>query len=106
MGGAAAGAGAAAGGAQAEATETAPTITPREMSETDKAKKLQAFSALYGPVTLVKEKNWDGRELEFVKFSHKNRQVKMPIGLIYDAKEPKALEGYFVVYSTSGGGMM
>jgi len=76
----------------------APTIKPREMSDLDKAKKLQAFKTLYGPTTIVEEKNWDGTLVEYVKFAHGGKQVKMPVGMVYDAEDPKSLEGYFEIY--------
>lgn len=97
------GMGAAAGGQAAPAAPPPAKIEARKMNELEKAKKLKAFSAAYGPVTVAKEKSWDGRELEFVKFRFKGRQIKLPMDMVYDAKQPKDLEGYFEVYSAGRG---
>jgi len=91
-------------GGEAEAAQApAPKVELRKMSEVEKAKKLQAFSGVYGPVSVAKEKNWDGTVLEFVKFKFQGRQIKLPMGLVYDAPQPKDLEGYFEIYSVGRG---
>jgi hypothetical protein len=77
-------------------------IKPREMSDVDKAKKLQGFVALYGPITLVKEKNWDGTQLEYVRFKYQGQQIKLPVGMVYDAPNLEALTGYFKIYAVGG----
>jgi hypothetical protein len=72
-----------------------------ELTEVEKAKKLQEFTAAYGPVKILKEKNWDGRELQYVEFSFKKEACALPIGEVYDAPKPKDLEGYFWIYPAS-----
>ena len=94
------GGGAAAAAAPAEAGPT--KVQPQKLTDVEKAKKLQAFSALYGPVTVVKEKNWDGAELEYARFKYQGQQVKLPMGIIYDARKPKELAGYFGMYAVGG----
>jgi hypothetical protein len=75
----------------------------------EKLKLIQQFAALYGPVVWVKEKNWDGRIIDWVTFTHKSQGVKLPVSMIYDAstiqKKPwlQLLEGYFGIYSTGLG---
>jgi len=94
------GGGAAAAAAPAEAGPT--KVQPQKLTDVEKAKKLQAFSALYGPVTVVKEKNWDGAELEYARFKYQGQQIKLPMGIIYDARTPKELAGYFGMYAVGG----
>jgi hypothetical protein len=72
------------------------------MSDEERAKKVREFAKNYGPLTLAYEKNWDGRVLEWVMFSHKGQSIKMPLSMVLDAPKTKELEGYFVIYPASG----
>jgi len=82
---------------------------PPPISETEAAAKVHDFAALYGPVTRVEEKNWDGRLLQWVSFTYdgenlklKGRRFKLPLSMVVDAPYPEVLEGYFPIYSAAG----
>lgn len=90
------------GGAAATPNPALLPITPRTISEDERAKKIRAFVEVYGPVTLAYEKDWDGRVVEWLLFTHQGRKVKMPLSMALDVSDPKDLEGYFVIYQSSG----
>ena len=71
-------------------------------TEAEKAVKIQKFAAFYGPMVWVKEKNWDGRLIEWVTFKHDGMNVKFPVSLIMDAPKLSGLEQYFFVYNNNG----
>jgi hypothetical protein len=71
--------------------------------EVDKMALLREFAALYGPTTLIKSKDWDGTEFEWVSVTSdegkvKGRQVVMPVNMVMNAKYLEWLEGYFPIY--------
>jgi hypothetical protein len=71
--------------------------------EAERVKKIRDFIAVYGPITIAQEKDWDGRVLEWAVFTYKSMGVKMPLSMIIDAPKPKELEGYFRIYPNVGG---
>jgi len=72
------------------------------VTEVQKAAKIQRFAALYGPVAWTKERNWDGRLIEWVTLKHQGRSVKLPVSLIMDARKLSILDGYFWIYNDTG----
>jgi len=94
--------GTAPGGSQAAAAPPPVAPPPAKMSDEERAKRIREFAKDYGPLTLAYEKNWDGRILEWVMFSHKGQNIKMPLSMVLDAAKTKNLEGYFVIYPASG----
>jgi len=93
------------GGAAVEAPPAPAPVPagPVVIPEAERVKKIRAFIAIYGPITIAHEKNWNGYMLEWAVFSHKGQSVKMPLSMIIDAPEPKELEGYFRIYPNVGG---
>ena len=90
-------------GAAVQAAPTVAVVTPRAaMPEAERAKRIRSFAAAYGPLTLSYEKNWDGRVVESVLFTHQNRRIKLPLSMVLDSAKPESLEGYFVVYPAVG----
>ena len=71
-------------------------------TEVQKAAKIQRFAALYGPVVWTKERNWDGRLIEWATLKHQGRSVKLPVSLIMDAQRLSILDGYFWIYNDTG----
>jgi len=88
---------AAAGAAAAPVGPSGPALPTEE----EKAERLAAFAGKYGPVTQSKVKDWDGREVEFVNFTHQGQKTSLPLSMVAEAKDPEALEGYFKVYPAS-----
>ena len=91
---------------QAEGEETAAATT--KIPEVDEAEKVRDFAALYGPVTRLDEKDWDGRLLEWVVFTYdgssrklKGRSYKLPLSMVVDAPCAEILEGYFPIYAAT-----
>lgn len=95
----------AAGGAQvaAGAAPAAPVgpSGPPLPTEEEKAERLAAFAGKYGPVTQSQVKDWDGRSIEFVNFTHEGMKISLPLSMVAEAKDPEALEGYFKIYPAS-----
>jgi len=88
---------AAAGAAAAPAAPSGPALPTEEV----KAERLAAFAGKYGPVTQTKVKDWDGREIEFVNFTHQGQKISLPLSMVAEAADPEALEGYFKIYPAS-----
>ncbi len=98
----------AAEGAAAEAEpgageEAAPKAPATGIPEVDKMAKVREFAALFGPVTLINSKDWDGTEFEWVSVTAeegkvKGRQIVMPVGMVLNAEYLEVLEGYFPIY--------
>jgi hypothetical protein len=89
----------------AEGEETAVATG---IPEVDEAEKVRDFAALYGPVTRLDEKDWDGRVLEWVVFSYdgdnrklQGRTFKLPLSMVVDAPCAEILEGYFPIYAAT-----
>jgi hypothetical protein len=84
--------------------ESGVVLTVRTVAGTEvqKAAKIQRFAALYGPVAWTKERNWDGRLIEWVMLKHQGRSVKLPASLIMDARRLSILDGYFWIYNDTG----
>jgi hypothetical protein len=65
--------------------------------------KVREFAALYGTTTLIKSKDWDDTEFEWVSLTAeegkaKGRQIVMPVNMVTNAKYLESLEGYFPIY--------
>lgn len=95
----------AAGGAQvaggaAPAAPAGPS-GPALPTEEEKAERLAAFASKYGPVTQSQVKDWDGRNIEFVNFTHQGLKISLPLSMVAEAKDPEAVEGYFKIYPAS-----
>jgi len=64
---------------------------------------VREFAALYGPTTLIKAKDWNGTELEWVSLAAedgkaKGKQIAMPVSMVTGAKYLEVLDGYFPIY--------
>lgn len=88
---------AAAGAAAVPAGPSGPALPTEEV----KAERLAAFASKYGAVTQTKVKDWDGREIEFVNFTHQGQKISLPLSMVAEAADPEALEGYFKIYPAS-----
>ncbi len=59
---------------------------------------------MFGSTTLIKSKDWDGTEFEWVQVTAENEPVKgrkiiMPLGMLISTKYMETLEGYFPIYA-------
>jgi hypothetical protein len=78
-------------------------VTTTGIPEVDKMALVREFAALYGTTTLIKSKDWDGTEFEWVSVTAdegkvKGRQIVMPVNMVTNAKYLEWLEGYFPIY--------
>ncbi|MCJ7749896.1 MAG: hypothetical protein MUQ65_02190, partial [Armatimonadetes bacterium] len=90
--------------AGAEAAEEQPAASAvTGIPEVDKMAAVREFAALYGPTTLIKAKDWNGTELEWVALAAedgkaKGKQIAMPVSMVTGAKYLEVLDGYFPIY--------
>ncbi len=96
-------------GASAEAPAAAEETSPPEtgIPEVDKMARVREFAALFGPTTLIKSKDWDDTEFEWVSVNAeggkvKGQQIVMPARMVTDAEYLEVLEGYFPIYVRGG----
>jgi len=71
-------------------------------TEAEKATRIQKFASFYGPVTWVREKDWNGTIIEWVTLTFNHQRLKVPLALIMDAPRLKMLEPYFRMYPDTG----
>jgi uncharacterized membrane protein YgcG len=75
--------------------------------EVDRMAAIREFAALYGPTTIIKAKDWDETELEWVSLTSeeektKGREIVMPVSMVVHAKYQEQLGGYFPIYQRDG----